>query len=137
MKDAENYSATLTDPRWQRKRLEIFQRDNFTCMECGANTKTLHVHHLSYKPNNQPWDYPDGNFQTLCWECHESKGDKKFPQKIDMTNFKRLVVNVPYRPKDAKPIAINPERLRKVQQQFLDRHSDIFCEACNNQGELK
>lgn len=76
------YAATLTDPKWQRKRLEIFERDGWKCLQCHATHKTLHVHHHSYKPDTKPWDYPDSNFATLCCDCHEKKSPgRKFPRK--------------------------------------------------------
>ena len=64
------YSEKLKDPRWQRKRLEIYQRDNFTCLSCLRNDKTLTVHHVVYSKKTEPWDYPDHCLQTLCLECH-------------------------------------------------------------------
>lgn len=108
MQHDDGYAATLTDPRWQRKRLEIFQRDNFACLECSVTTKTLHVHHLSYKPDTQPWEYPDDNFQTLCWECHEKKGDKKFPKKAEINILLNPIGALfrAYRPKGIKPQAM-------------------------------
>lgn len=68
-----DYSKKLLDPRWQRKRLEILQRDNFTCtiMGCMDNKSTLHVHHLDYIPGKEPWDYPDNYLTTLCVSCHD------------------------------------------------------------------
>lgn len=68
-----NYKEKLQDPRWQRKRLEILQRDNFKCVECGEDKKTLHVHHIKYNQDCEPWEYEDDNFQTLCSNCHNSK----------------------------------------------------------------
>jgi hypothetical protein len=68
------YAEKLQSPKWQKKRLEVFQRDNFTCQHCGDTESTLHVHHLSYQPKTQPWDYPMENFQTLCRWCHEIAG---------------------------------------------------------------
>jgi hypothetical protein len=65
------YSEKLKDPRWQKKRLEILQRDNWTCRFCKTTTKTLHVHHREYKKNNDPWDYPNYSLITLCEDCHE------------------------------------------------------------------
>lgn len=64
------YSEKLKDPRWQKKRLEIMQRDEFTCRECGDTKSTLHVHHVYYLNNRDPWDYEDENFMTLCSDCH-------------------------------------------------------------------
>jgi 5-methylcytosine-specific restriction endonuclease McrA len=66
------YSEKLRDPRWQRKRLEIFSRDNWACRSCGSKEKNLQVHHLVYRKID-PWDYPDYLYQTLCDECHEAR----------------------------------------------------------------
>lgn len=65
------YSELLRDPKWQRKRLEVLRRDDFTCQECGSTTKTLHVHHCYYERGRKPWDYPSSGLLTLCYECHE------------------------------------------------------------------
>jgi len=67
----QSYYEKLRSPEWQRKRLEIMQRDNFTCMSCGNKEKTLNVHHKTYRKNAEPWDYPDENFVTYCQYCHE------------------------------------------------------------------
>jgi hypothetical protein len=66
----KTYSEKLKDPRWQRKRLEILKRDEFTCLSCCDNEKTLHVHHSFYKKGADPWDYEDRHLVTLCEECH-------------------------------------------------------------------
>ncbi len=47
---ALSYKEQLTHPNWQRKRLEIFQRDNFACTICGNTEHQLQVHHLYYLP---------------------------------------------------------------------------------------
>jgi 5-methylcytosine-specific restriction endonuclease McrA len=65
------YSEKLRDPRWQRKRLQIFERDQWACRCCRDTGTTLHCHHLKYIPNREPWDYPDKDFLTLCEPCHE------------------------------------------------------------------
>jgi hypothetical protein len=65
-----NYLSKLRDPRWQKKRLEIMQRDNFTCQSCGEKEKPLHVHHRMYKKATEPWDYNGYLLITLCEECH-------------------------------------------------------------------
>lgn len=65
------YAEKLKDPRWQRKRLEILNRDNFTCRICRDTKSTLHVHHEKYFKNTEPWDYPDDNFKTVCNTCHD------------------------------------------------------------------
>jgi hypothetical protein len=65
-----NYSEKLKDPRWQKKRLEIFERDEFTCRICRNDKETLHAHHRFYQDGVEPWDYPDDVIITLCETCH-------------------------------------------------------------------
>jgi hypothetical protein len=64
------YGEKLKDPRWQKVRLEVFNRDNFTCQWCGETTKTLNVHHLFYERGKEPWEYPLWAFLTVCEPCH-------------------------------------------------------------------
>lgn len=67
------YSEKLKDPRWQRKRLEVFQRDGFTCQCCNDDKKTLHVHHKKY--SGEPWEANLGDLTTLCEDCHQDFED--------------------------------------------------------------
>ena len=64
------YSEKLRDPRWQKKRLEIMERDGFSCRRCRGASQTLNVHHLYYEDGKNPWDYPDASLVTLCEDCH-------------------------------------------------------------------
>jgi hypothetical protein len=68
----KTYSELLRDPRWQRKRLEILQRSDFSCEECEATDQTLNVHHKLYRKGAQPWEYEAHELQALCEECHEA-----------------------------------------------------------------
>lgn len=68
---SEEYAEKLRDPRWQKKRLEIFNRDNWCCQSCYDNQSTLHCHHLIYIPRRDPWDYPNDLLITLCESCHD------------------------------------------------------------------
>lgn len=65
------YASKLKDPRWQKRRLEIPSRDNFTCRLCGDKTTELHVHHAYYERGYEPWDYPDDMLITFCEPCHD------------------------------------------------------------------
>lgn len=65
------YLQLLKDPRWQKKRLLIFNRDGWACRKCNSSIRTLQVHHLWYKENTDPWDYPDEALITFCDVCHE------------------------------------------------------------------
>lgn len=69
MKKSE-YFKKLKDPRWQKKRLEVFERDEWACQICFDNEATLNVHHKYYIWKADPWDYPNDALITLCEECH-------------------------------------------------------------------
>lgn len=72
-KRKSEYSERLRDPRWQKKRLEIMQRDKFTCQWCSDTKAPLNVHHCYYENNNNPWEYPDASLLTLCENCHAAE----------------------------------------------------------------
>jgi hypothetical protein len=72
------YGEKLKSPKWQKKRLEVLQRDKFTCTNCGSKEKQLHVHHKVYIFNNEPWDYENEFYTTLCYDCHETEEQYKF-----------------------------------------------------------
>lgn len=67
-----SYSERLKHPKWQQKRLKIFEKDDWTCQTCGETENTLHCHHIDYIHGHDPWDYPDNYFITLCEDCHEA-----------------------------------------------------------------
>jgi len=64
-----SYSEKLRDPRWQKKRLQVMERDKFRCRICHSTEITLNVHHIKYE-KIEPWEYGDKNLVTLCENCH-------------------------------------------------------------------
>ncbi len=70
-KTANTYSEKLRDPRWQKKRLEIMERDCWECCICSSSDKTLSVHHGYYEKGLEPWEYDSKSLWTLCNECHK------------------------------------------------------------------
>jgi hypothetical protein len=68
------YAEKLKDPRWQKRRLEVLQAYDFKCCDCGADDKTLHVHHMIYRKGKEPWDYePMADLVALCEDCHDER----------------------------------------------------------------
>lgn len=67
------YGQKLNNPKWQVKRLFIFNRDGFCCVSCGSGDNELHVHHTEYIKGREPWDYPDELLKTLCYKCHKNE----------------------------------------------------------------
>lgn len=80
------YAEKLKDPRWQRKRLELLNAANWTCVECGTKTESLHVHHGYYQRKTDPWDYPNDKLRVLCESCHSEN------QRI-MEDVHRIIAN--------------------------------------------
>lgn len=73
------YSEKLQDPRWQKKRLEVMERDGWQCQHCHSATKPLTVHHLRYRPGRDPWDYASAELLTLCSDCHAAGHTNQTP----------------------------------------------------------
>lgn len=83
-----SYSEKLKNPKWQQKRLTIFQRDKWTCTKCQSVEKELQVHHLDYIPGIDPWEYPDDMLTTLCFDCHTSETDRPKHEKYLLQSLK-------------------------------------------------
>lgn len=66
----KTYQEKLKDPRWQKKRLKILERDGWMCTNCGADWLSLHIHHKTYIKGRDPWEYEDEELSTLCEICH-------------------------------------------------------------------
>lgn len=66
----QSYSDKLRDPRWQKKRLEVMQRDAFTCVICGDAGTPLNIHHSKY--SGDPWDVEIEHLKTVCEHCHSA-----------------------------------------------------------------
>ena len=79
--DKKSYAEKLKDPQWQKKRLEIFERDGFKCKMCEKEKPELHVHHKYYIFGKEPWDHPRSLLVTLCKDCHEKEESAKEIQK--------------------------------------------------------
>ena len=71
------YAEKLLDPRWQKRRLEILERDKWTCRIGSETHKSLQVHHAAYLPGVEPWDHPDHLLMTLCCDCHAKETREK------------------------------------------------------------
>jgi len=83
-----SYSDKLKDPRWQRRRLKIMERDNWTCQLCESKDEQLQVHHKEYVKGMDPWEYPDDLLITLCENCHKHVSGKFFVPTIkDITEL--------------------------------------------------
>lgn len=68
-----SYSDEYLHPNWQKMRLWVLNRDNYTCVDCKSKDKTLHVHHLKYIFGKHIWEVPHWYLVTLCEDCHSTE----------------------------------------------------------------
>ena len=61
-------------PNWRKLRLDVLERDNNTCVECGSKSN-LHCHHEYYLSGFKIWQYPLSALKTLCKSCHDKFHD--------------------------------------------------------------
>jgi hypothetical protein len=117
------YSEKLKDPRWQRLRLEIMKRDDFSCQLCGSKTETLHVHHKYYLIGNDPWVYPDESLVTLCEGCHSQEEELKVCQ----TYFLRQWMDRGFMNTDFERVHLAYDMKKELWMRFFDvSHNERF-----------
>lgn len=107
------YAEKLQDPRWQKRRLEIFERDFWTCTRCGARLadgKPFHVHHKKYRPLQEPWEAPDEDLRTLCEDCH---GEVHGRVRIGRCHGSKMPMAVPT-PEDWEIAERRREELKRI-----------------------
>lgn len=51
-------------------------KDMGICAVCYGTSPFMHVHHLYYEFNKEPWEYPDDAYLTLCDWCHQEEHDR-------------------------------------------------------------
>lgn len=99
----KTYAEKLKDPRWQKKRLEVLNYNDFTCNICNDTESTLHVHHKMYAKGKEPWEYEHEQYAVLCENCHEIKHTKDFDVFFEVMS--RLPVDGPYNKEEISYIA--------------------------------
>lgn len=138
-----SYKELLKDPRWQKIRLQVLERDKWCCQSCFDDTSTLSVHHRYYEKDKEPWDYPLEAFITLCEQCH--KDEKELTKESSGLLLKELKRH--FLASDLHILACGLNRMKllhipevvasmlewlfsnpKIQQELLDRYFDYVHE---------
>lgn len=102
------YAEKLKDPRWQRKRLEVFERAKFKCEDCGRSDKTLHAHHCFYVSRRNPWEYNLGLI-CVCESCHTAR------QATEQDVYMHLALRMRF---------MSPEELQEYRNKIVAEISD-------------
>lgn len=119
----KTYGEKLLDPRWQQKRLQIFQRDKFQCRRCGTKEKTLHLHHYIYEKGKEPWEAQDISLITLCTDCHKVEHiDRKLftPLELGLIEMIRALTGYDFSDKDTLEKSV----LEQVNELILNSKSN-------------
>lgn len=121
------YAAKLKDPRWQRKRLEIMQRDKWMCQRCLRTDRTLNVHHKEYMPGADPWEYPGNLLETICEQCHAEEHGKQDQDELgaDRPARKTIRLDWVYRDRASREARDDDE----VEDSLAKRYEDMQREA--------
>jgi len=67
-----SYGEQLAYSEWNKKRMEIWQRDGHKCVGCGSKSNLV-VHHKEYRSGIFAWEYPNDCLVTLCKDCHSKE----------------------------------------------------------------
>lgn len=129
------YVEKLRHPKWQKKRLEIFERDGFTCTKCGDTETELQVHHLKY--TGEPWDAPSENLVTVCKHCHLVFEDFKEITKMHIESNPLIVYNIKTAYENG---TVDIESIQEVSAQhvicFYTYNDDLKFQYCINTKKL-
>lgn len=71
-----DFFGLMRHPKWQKRRLEMFELCGFTCTACQSQESELHVHHKIYRMGAKPWEYDDMELTVLCKRCHEKETNR-------------------------------------------------------------
>ncbi len=56
--------------RYKKWRLDVFRRDNFTCVRCNIHGKYINAHHIKSFYKYKKLRFTVSNGVTLCRDCH-------------------------------------------------------------------
>lgn len=135
------YKEQILDPRWQKRRLEILNRDKFSCTYCGETKLTLHVHHTYYENDVYIWDAKDEYLTTLCCEHHKYFHDRIPEYFNEVLDFFKMKLKDPFIAgcaadlfqdfKDVHSLIYLLWELRDNEKKILDVLTKMFQKECD------
>jgi hypothetical protein len=144
-RENKTYSEKLKDPRWQKKRLQILERDEWLCRTCGRGDKTLHVHHSEYISGRDPWEYEDKYLIVLCEDCHaeitnflpEVTKSLLLPFKLSLHDsfIWNCAIETFSQWDDLHGLVYTLWELKNRQEDVAEALSDLFRKLCKNAGK--
>ena len=137
----QNYAEQVKDPRWQRKKNSILERDGYMCRNCGNDKNTLHVHHQYYEFGKNIWDYPDESLITLCEDCHKEitqldKQIKEGLRKVEASYSKETILGAILALQDTHDTGINYRDRKYPEMSFSTAQALIHAMAIVSSGGI-
>ena len=77
----KTYAEKLKSPLWQKKRLQVFDRDNWTCQKYKIRGGKLHPHHIQNFAEHPELRFEVSNGITLSEKAH-----REFHKKYGKSN---------------------------------------------------
>jgi 5-methylcytosine-specific restriction endonuclease McrA len=126
MESKKTYSEQLNDPRWQKKRLEIMERDNWRCQTCWSDKIQLVVHHKYYTNGKLIYEYPNDALITLCSICHSKIHNKTIDVPIKKNVYVSPIdINEEYKEAKTKKNNYVPLLMREEEHETLKSQSSF------------
>ncbi len=72
--DPRSYRVCYEHNKW---RITVFERDDYTCQDCGQHGGELEAHHISQWSTHPLLRFVLSNGKTLCVKCHKKVHSKK------------------------------------------------------------
>ena len=85
---------------WEKKRLEILERDNYECQVCkeeGGFTPATTVHHILHLENRPDLAFDNDNLLSVCAACHNKEHPERFIHRIMESKRNKLAERFPER----------------------------------------
>ncbi len=123
MKKYKTYAEKLRDPRWQKKRLKVLNRDEWECQLWTKHKGMKIVHHKYYLKGKEPWQYPMKALITLCENCNKLIHPERYKNKTQVTEEKEVQILTPIEKKEEE---LNTMKARK---KFFDKFKDDPCDC--------
>jgi len=73
----KRYKHTTSRVEYKKWRERVFERDNYTCKDCGRRGCYLEAHHIKGWAKHPKSRYDINNGLTLCLECHKKTDNYK------------------------------------------------------------
>jgi len=84
---SENYRLRRTQ-RYKKWREKVFERDNYTCRNCGKTNCYITAHHIKSLARFKELVCDTDNGITLCEDCHKLTDNYKGKARRILTNKK-------------------------------------------------